>query len=101
MGSDKGQGLRRRKLCEDVTGDRERKCSKVQVQEPALRQIQSKEAVVELDTGERVVGESGGNGRGVGGGVLQKVKSVLREDEGGGEKGSEAEEGWMWVNGLK
>ncbi len=94
MGSDKGQGLRRRKLCEDVTGDRERKCSKVQVQEPALRQIQSKEAVVELDTGERVVGESGGNGRGVGGGVLQKVKSVLREDEGGGEKGSEAEEGW-------
>ncbi len=59
MGSDKGQGLRRRKLCEDVTGDRERKCSKVQVQEPALRQIQSKEAVGELDTGERVVGERG------------------------------------------
>ncbi len=59
MGSDKGQGLRRRKLCEDVTGDRERKCSKVQVQEPALRQIQSKEAVVSWTLGRGWWGKVG------------------------------------------
>ncbi len=84
-----------------MTGDRERKCSKVQVQEPALRQIQSKEAVVELDTGERVVGESGGNGRGVGGGVLQKVKSVLRRMRGEVRRGVKQRKDGMWVNGLK
>lgn len=98
MGSDMGQGLRRRKLGEDVIEDRARKCSKVQVQEFALRQIQSKETVGEMDTGERVVGErvvgeSGVNGKGGGGGVLEKVKSILWEDKGGGEKGSEGEGG--------
>ncbi len=57
--------------------------------------------MVELDTGGEGGGGKWGKWRGVGGGVLQKVKSVLREDEGGGEKGSEAEEDGMWVNGLK
>ncbi len=37
----------------------------------------------------------------MGGGVLQKVKSVLREDEGGGEKGVKEGKDGMWVNGLK
>lgn len=57
VGPEKGQGLRRRKFCEDVAGDQERKCSKVQ--EPVFRQAQSQEDVGELDTGERVVGENG------------------------------------------
>ncbi|KAF4107838.1 hypothetical protein G5714_010597 [Onychostoma macrolepis] len=57
MVPDKGWGLRRRKLCEDETGDQGKKCSKVQVQEPALRQRQSNFAVDELDTRERVVEE--------------------------------------------
>lgn len=97
MGPDMGQGLRRRKLGEDVTEDRGRKCSKVQVQESVLRRIQSKEVLGEMDTGERVVGESGVNGRGGGGGVLEKVKSILWEDKGGGEKGSEGGEGGEWT----
>ncbi len=101
VGPDKGQGLRRRKFCEDVTGDREWKCSKVQ--EPVLRQAQSQEAVGEMDTGERVVGESGVKRREGGEGVLEKVKSILQEDKQGGEEGSEGEGGggeeWTEVMG--
>lgn len=97
MGPDKGQGVRRRKFCEDVTGDRERKCSKIQVQKPTLRQIQSKEAVGEMDTGECLVGENYGNERGGGGRVLEKVKSILQGDKGRGEKGSEGGEVGEWI----
>lgn len=63
-----------------MTGDQEKKCCKVQVQEPVLRRVQSKEAGGEIDTGERVVGESREEGRGVGGGALKRVKSFLWED---------------------
>lgn len=90
VGPDRGQGLRRRKLCEDVTGDRERKCSKVQ--EPGLKVIQSKEAGGEMDTGKRVAGKGGVEGREGDGG--ERVKSSVQEDEGEGEKRcGEGEEG--------
>ncbi len=96
VGPDKGQGLRRRKFCEDVTGDRERKCSKVQ--EPILGQARSQEAVGEMDTGgERVVGERGVKRKEGGGRVLEKVKSILQEDERGGEEGSEGGGGEEWT----
>lgn len=97
MGPDTGQGLRRRKLCEDVTGDREKKCCKVQVQEPVLRRVHRKEAGGEMDTGERGVGESGVEGRGGGGGALERVKSILREDKREGEQRDEGGEGGDWM----
>ncbi|KAK9958236.1 hypothetical protein ABG768_012409 [Culter alburnus] len=87
-GPDMAQGLRRRMLGDDATEDRGRKCSKVQ--DSALRWIQSKEAVGEMDSGERVVGER----------VLEKVKSILWEDKGGGEKGSEGDEGGEWTEEM-
>ncbi len=37
----------------------------------------------------------------MGGGVLQKVKSVLREDEGEVRRGVKEGKDGMWVNGLK
>uniref|UniRef100_A0A9J8D6E7 CCHC-type domain-containing protein n=1 Tax=Cyprinus carpio carpio TaxID=630221 RepID=A0A9J8D6E7_CYPCA len=85
------------KLCEDVTGDREKKCCKVQVQEPVLRRVHRKEAGGEMDTGERGVGESGVEGRGGGGGALERVKSILREDKREGEQRDEGGEGGDWM----
>lgn len=97
MGPDKSQGVRRRKFCEDATEDRGRKCSKIQVQKPTLRQIQNKETGGEMVTGERLVGESDENERGRGGGVLEKVKSILLGDKEGGEEESEGGEVGEWI----
>lgn len=87
-----GQGLRRRKLFEDMTGDRERKCSRVQTQDPALRRAHGEEGGGEMDIVEGFLDESAIEGRRGRGGVLEKVKSILQEVEERGMEGVEGEE---------